>query len=109
VGSSDVFSSETGLAVSPSLLVVKTGHIIVMGETWLCRAGQCRDDDGTWVEVLERVEVGQCWVRWRRRSKWASRQTGLGDVEKIRVEVIDARTVLERSDKEAYDRVVLGS
>jgi hypothetical protein len=59
VGSTDAFSSETGLAVSPSLLVVKTGHIIVTSETLLCRAGRCRDDDGTGVEAPGRVEVGQ--------------------------------------------------
>jgi hypothetical protein len=96
VGSSDVSSSETGLAVSPSLLVAKTGHIIAMSETWLCRAGRCRDDDRAGVEAPERVRVGQRCVKRRRRSKRASRQTGLGGVKKIRDEVIDVRTGLER-------------
>jgi hypothetical protein len=48
------------------------------------------------VEAPERVEVGQRCVKRRRRSKRVSRQTGLGGVEKIRVEAIDARTGLER-------------
>jgi hypothetical protein len=77
VRSSDVSGSETGLAVSPNLLVVKTGHIIVTSKTWLCRAGRCRDDDGAGVEAPGRGEVG-----WRRRLKRASRQTSLGGVEK---------------------------
>jgi hypothetical protein len=95
VGSSDVSSSETGLVVSPSLLVVKTGHITATSETWLCRAGRCRYDNGAGVEASGRVGVEQHCVKRRRRSKRASRQTGLGGVEKIRVEVIDARTGLE--------------
>jgi hypothetical protein len=96
VGSSDVSSSEIGLAMSPSLFVAKTGHIIATSETWLCQAGRCRDDDGAGVEAPGRVGVGQRCVKRRRQSKRASRQTGLGGIEKIRVEVIDARTGLER-------------